>query len=274
MVRNPYREGVTDRLGQTKYEHIADVLRDRILLGEWEPGTRLPSEPQLASEMGVSRATARKAIAILAKEGLLVVSHGLGTFAQFARARQSLDRLEALDAVLAAEGFQSTSKVVTFGFDTPSSGVRKQLELDKNDRVLHIRRLHSVDEGAIAVVDLDVPADIGHVWSRSDVERNPLYELLARSGTRVVRAEQLIRAAAASEVIAGLLRVEPGSPVLVSERTTQAEGGRAVVFAQFTFHPDRFEYRVSTDTNSPPYPSPRPSPRFVEEQGVGRRSPT
>ena len=48
---------------------LADELRERIRAGEWEPGERLPSEPELARRQSVSRSSLRSAIAILEEEG-------------------------------------------------------------------------------------------------------------------------------------------------------------------------------------------------------------
>jgi GntR family transcriptional regulator len=247
----------TERLGRTLYESVADNLRERILRSEWTPGERLISEPLLAAEFKVSRATVRKAIAILAKEGLLVVSHGLGTFVQFARARQTLGRLETLEATLIAEGFEPTSKIIDFAFVAPSGGAKEALQLEEGSRVLHIRRLHSVSDGPMAVVDLDVAEETGVRWSRSDVEQYPLYDLLARSGTHVEKALQIVRAAPAPEEIALLLGIPTGAPVLIGERVTMSDKDQPIVKATFTFRHDRFEYRISTDANVPVFPWPR-----------------
>jgi DNA-binding GntR family transcriptional regulator len=51
-------------------DQVAALLRQRILEGEFRPGTQLPELP-LASSLGVSRNTMREAIRILAQEGLL-----------------------------------------------------------------------------------------------------------------------------------------------------------------------------------------------------------
>ncbi len=59
---------------------LADRLRQRIADGHWEPGTRLPSEQELAAEYGVSRPTVRSAVARLVDGGMLRVRHGAGTF--------------------------------------------------------------------------------------------------------------------------------------------------------------------------------------------------
>src|SRR5438270_817707 len=59
---------------------IADVLRERLLGGEFEAGEQLPSEPELARSLGVSRSSLRAAIALLEAEGLLRRRHGSGTY--------------------------------------------------------------------------------------------------------------------------------------------------------------------------------------------------
>jgi GntR family transcriptional repressor for pyruvate dehydrogenase complex len=57
---------------------IADHLRDRILSGDLQPGSRLPAESELALEMGVSRTAVRDAIRALASLGLVTVRQGHG----------------------------------------------------------------------------------------------------------------------------------------------------------------------------------------------------
>jgi GntR family transcriptional regulator len=59
---------------------IADQLRERLLGGELEAGAQLPSEPELARSLGVSRSSLRAAIALLEAEGLLRRRHGSGTY--------------------------------------------------------------------------------------------------------------------------------------------------------------------------------------------------
>ena len=55
---------------------LADVLRDRIVDGDLSPGDRLPSEPDLARVLGVSRASVRAAITVLEEDGFVRVDIG------------------------------------------------------------------------------------------------------------------------------------------------------------------------------------------------------
>lgn len=62
------------------YKQFLNELRDRIASGEWSVGTRLPTEAELVSELGVSRVTIRQALSAAAEEGLVVRVPGKGTF--------------------------------------------------------------------------------------------------------------------------------------------------------------------------------------------------
>jgi biotin operon repressor len=58
-------------------QEIADVLRERIRVGELRAGDRLPTQAELAEEFGVERGTVRQALRALQEDGLLTnVSKG------------------------------------------------------------------------------------------------------------------------------------------------------------------------------------------------------
>jgi DNA-binding transcriptional regulator YhcF (GntR family) len=54
---------------RARFRQLADILRQRITAGEWEPGQNLPSEADLGSEYEISQATVRRALAVLRVEG-------------------------------------------------------------------------------------------------------------------------------------------------------------------------------------------------------------
>jgi len=59
---------------------IAEGLRERIAARKLAPGDRLPSEPELARSLGVSRSSLRAGIALLEEDGLIRRLHGSGTY--------------------------------------------------------------------------------------------------------------------------------------------------------------------------------------------------
>jgi DNA-binding GntR family transcriptional regulator len=62
------------------YEQIADDLRTRIMSGELPPGTRLPPQKELAGSYEVAVETLRKALDVLAREGVVASRSTRGTF--------------------------------------------------------------------------------------------------------------------------------------------------------------------------------------------------
>ena len=61
------------------YEQVKKAILNRIIAGEWGPGSFLPSEIALAKEYGVSQGTLRKALNALTREKRLVRYQGKGT---------------------------------------------------------------------------------------------------------------------------------------------------------------------------------------------------
>src|SRR3954449_5070932 len=62
------------------YRQVRDTLVRRIADGVWRPGQLLPSEPELAVDLGVSQGTVRKALDEMAAENLVIRRQGRGTF--------------------------------------------------------------------------------------------------------------------------------------------------------------------------------------------------
>lgn len=59
------------------YQQLAEELRTRILSGELKPGDRLPVEPELSAEFGVSRSTVREALRVLSSQNLVATTRGV-----------------------------------------------------------------------------------------------------------------------------------------------------------------------------------------------------
>ena len=62
------------------HERVSDAIRQQIIRGDLKTGDRLPTENEIARTYGVSRNVVREAVRSLAKEGLLNVRQGSGTY--------------------------------------------------------------------------------------------------------------------------------------------------------------------------------------------------
>ncbi|WP_194791429.1 FadR/GntR family transcriptional regulator [Pseudomonas sp. UFMG81] len=75
-------------------EQAVDHLRARIATGTWSVGQRLPTEPELATDLGISRNTVREAMRVLAFSGLVEIRQGDGSYLRTAQ-----DPLQAVQAM-------------------------------------------------------------------------------------------------------------------------------------------------------------------------------
>jgi len=59
---------------------VTDILRDKILSGELAPGAMVPSIVTIHQDYGIAKTTARKVLAALRDEGLIITTPGWGSF--------------------------------------------------------------------------------------------------------------------------------------------------------------------------------------------------
>jgi DNA-binding GntR family transcriptional regulator len=74
------QEAVDPQSATPIYVQVANIVRARIEDGRLEPDRPVPSEAQLQQEFGVARGTARKSIALLREQGLVITVKGRGSF--------------------------------------------------------------------------------------------------------------------------------------------------------------------------------------------------
>lgn len=77
-------------------EQIADSIEETIAENQLQPGTRLPSERDLAQQLGVSRATVSQAIRVLEQRGLVQMQVGSGAYVTNKARSVFVDSMERL----------------------------------------------------------------------------------------------------------------------------------------------------------------------------------
>ncbi len=61
-------------------ERITETIKQALIRGALRPGQRLPSEPELAKQLGVGRSAVREAMKVMEALGVVHIRHGSGTF--------------------------------------------------------------------------------------------------------------------------------------------------------------------------------------------------
>lgn len=223
---------------QIRYQLIADDLRARISAGEFAPGRVLPSESELSAHYAASRVTVRRALETLRSDAIVESRQGFGWLVATDPLRQDLSSLGTIEHHLSAAGIRSERRILAFGFVPAPPRAR---EILGESQVLEVVRLHLADGEPFARVTVWCPESLAADLSRADVERASFLEQLP---VHLGGATQTIGADLAEPADAELLRVPPGSAVLVAERITRDRDERPVLVSQHVFPAHRTQFVV------------------------------
>ncbi len=209
---------------------IKDLLVARVTAGEWVPGDIIPSENQLAQQLNVSQGTVRKAITELVETNVLVRKQGRGTFVA---AHDDARALFHFFNIVSDNGVKILPECETLHCQRKRASRQEAAKLDMStgDRVICIERIRKLDNLPTIIETVTLPANLfGDLGKRQASNLpNTLYELYETSfGITIHRAEEQLRAIAASDDDASLLGIEPGTPVLEVERTALTLDGSPV----------------------------------------------
>ncbi len=204
------------------YRQVRERLVRQLIDGVWKPGEALPSEQQLAVTLGVSPGTVRKALDDLTAENLLVRRQGRGTFV----AEHDHDRVLFQYFMLTNDnGTRSLpeSTLVSLEKIRANAQERNRLALAARASVWHIERVRTVDGHAIIRERIILSADrFPGLGDRIDIPNN-VYQLYAVTfGVSVARAEERLKAVAATPEDAKCLATTSGTPLLEIDRTAYA----------------------------------------------------
>ena len=164
------------------YRQIADQIAQLIASGEFRPGERLPAERELATSLGVSRASVREAIISLEMGGLVEVRVGTGIFvtspgAQVAAARDGgpgpFELLHARRLIEGEIAALAASKASREDLDALRESVaRMEAHVDDfgvreaSDREFHLRIARATGNGSLELVVEGLWNQRAELWGR------------------------------------------------------------------------------------------------------------
>lgn len=226
------------------YQQVRELLLARIVTGVWRPAEALPSEQTLASELGVSHGTVRKALDSLAADNLVDRRQGKGTYVVEHTQESAHFRFFKI-AYPSGERAMPTCRKAAISERLAKPAERQRLGLGPEARIFQIKRDRYID-GAVAVREtIVISADLFAGLDRRQPLPNTLYTLYqAEFGVSIVSASEQIQSVAAGREDAAALGVEPGAPIIEVNRTAYDITGRAIELRQSRFATGKLVYSV------------------------------
>lgn len=225
---------------QPLYMQLQRALRSAIERRVLSQDDALPSERELAADLGISRITVRKAIDALCAQGLLISRHGAGNFvATLSRIDKNFGTLTSFSEDMRARGYTPSSQWLerAGGVVTPEEAMK--LGLRPGTPVFRFMRLRFADANPMAIESATVAA--AALRTIDDVQES-LYLALEQAGQRPVRALQRLSAVLLDHEQARLLRTEPDAAGLLVERIGFARHGGAIELSQSVYRGDTYDF--------------------------------
>ena len=196
---------------------LREILRNRIVRGEFELGDQFPTEKELQEEFGVSQTTVRRALSELTREGLLERTPGKGTFVQRTESELDLGPITSFSQEMTRRQLNPGNNVIRAEVVDPPPHVIEALQLDLSDpAVFCLERVRLVGALPLMLETAYIPVRRfpGIAAVNWDDELSLLRVLLETYHVQLTEVQEVVEPTLITERHASLLHVEPFSPAL------------------------------------------------------------
>jgi GntR family transcriptional regulator len=236
------------RQRQALYALAQDKLLNLIHSGVLAPGAQLPSQEDLASMLGVSRATIREAIRGIAQMGLINQRQGVGTFVTAGgwRINEGMEILESLESMGKRQGWVCGSEAVKIEQIPADASLAQRFGVPEGASINKVSRIKTADGQPIASMTDYV---LEHILPIDQMPRqfagSVLDILLARDKPRIDFAIATWTACTGTPEVAQSLRVAPDTPLLFTVETVYADDERIIEIGETYFITNFFRFHVT-----------------------------
>lgn len=232
------------------YHQIADQIRTRIASGAYPLDSRLPTENELAGQLGVSRPTVRQALDLLAREGLVVRVKGSGTFVSQPRlVHESTSFISGYREESRKRRRTLHTRVVCLQTEQAERRVAEALRIIPGTQVTRLTRVRRLENvyGPVVYTTVYVPVELFPDMARIDFTDASFYEKLEELGRPVVHASRRLEVVMPTAEVAAGLEITAFEPVvsIVSQGLTQS--GLVVEYSESFYPASRSSFRIEID---------------------------
>lgn len=201
------------------YQQIYDELKESIESGRYAPKMRIPSEPELAEEFGVSRITVRRAVEELAARGYLIKQQGRGTFVSvphFSRRLMQKSGTCSFSKLCEENGMKPGARLVSRQIVPARTDELEFFRLSEKSLLIYVQRIRTADGQPIFEENIFVPYEGFDELFNISLDDVSMFETLYQiSGHYVAdQARRTIEAVRATAEQASRLSVSASDPLL------------------------------------------------------------
>lgn len=226
------------------FQQIKALVRKRIQSGDWKIGERIPSELDLAAELGVARMTVNRALRELTDEGALQRILGVGTFVAEEKPQSNLLMIAHVRDEIHARGHQYRCHVISQTRGPASPEIAAAFGLPVDAPVFHVLCVHEENGRPIQLEERYVNPAAAPNFIDQDFRAEPPSEYLYNNVSHYeLEIEHVVDATLPTAEQAKLLDMRADEPCLTLTRRTWTNG-LPVTYVRFV-HPGN-RYRLGS----------------------------
>ncbi len=231
------------------HQTISQRLHERLgqLIASTEPGERLPSEPELAKKMHVSRATLREAMRTFETQGLIQRKQGSGTFVTHPSAviESGLEVLESIETLADRIGLPATIGEFHVNRRPAKPDEAQALNLEPESEIVYVSRVILVEERPVAFLIDILPNDLLDPDELADDFNGSVLDLLLERGSpSLLTSRTEINAVTAASEVARAMGIQRGDVLLRFIAYLYTTTGQVVDYTYSYFLPGYFRFHV------------------------------
>jgi GntR family transcriptional regulator len=216
------------------------------LIAQTAPGQRLISEPELAKQLGVSRATLREAMRTFETQGIIRRRQGSGTYVvgKVPVIDAGLEVLESLDTMARRMNLSVTVGELHIEQVEADRETAQGLGVEENSRLTRVRRVMCADGRPVAYLVDTLPANLLDPEDLPAQFNGSVLDFMLGRGDPLTVSRAAISAANATAEVAKALEIQRDDVLLQFVSQLYAEDGRIVDYTVSYFIPGYFNFHV------------------------------
>ncbi len=227
------------------YLLVINKIKEDIEDGIIKHGTRLPSEFELAKNLGVSRATLREALRILEEENVITRKHGIGTFVNAKPVFTSgIEELQSITQMIEKNKLVAGTIYVNIDHVLITDSDLKEFKFDKEEKILRIERIRTGDDEPLVYCIDKIPESVLPKDFNFQKDSSLFKTLEEQTNLYITYAVTEILPIGYHEKISPLLHSPPESSLLILKQIHYDKSDNPVLISVNYFRADKFRFQV------------------------------
>ena len=234
------------------YLQLYDILKAKILNGEYAPDEKIPSARELCETYNISRITAEKAVETLVQENLVYRVQGKGTFVTSSKLHRSLPKLYSFSEDMRELGLVPGSRVLELHVAEADEHLCRTLNLPENlSHVTKLVRVRLANDEPVLIETTYIPVYLCPGLADYDFEKGSLYKILDQQYHLTLEyAEEHYEIMRMNSHDAELLQCRKETCAFSIERLTFLETDKAVEYTRAVGRGDRLRFTAKLVRNA------------------------